>query len=596
MKKDEKEPIDVSDIDRPDEEIDKLFPTKDSNLSTSNFSTLNQITQSYSAFNTVNWSNMTYDQLVDSVTKDYIIYAKNKGVTEESVQAYELLQLTNSVAMSLAHLGSTRNDKQRKTLHPMQVSSLLIAFKHVIGITLDDTYRPNSVVLAIYKEDGPKEGIYSFDSVNSDIAKEITKYNLLADKKYIDDVNSFLYRSVEVRKLTYDRNYIPLNNGIYDFTNLCLIPFSPDYVFGAKLPVNYNPLACNVQIKNDDGTYWDVESWINSLTDDSEIANLLWEVIAASIRSNCSWNKAIFFLARSGNNGKGTFCKLIRNIVGNDACVSMCLEDFAQTHTPESLLHASLVIGEENDVGVHLEKLKNFKCVVTHDPYLANIKYGGMKDFRFKGLVIQCINNMMRMQDKTGSFARRLLIIPFDKCFTGDENKKIKDEYLARQDVLEYVVFRALNMRFDEFSNPQACIDALAEQRVYNDPVRQFWDEFREAFVWKLLPLDFLYDFYKSWFNRNIPGVNPIGKNNFMNELREIVGNDSEWMPTAGQKRVEDSMRGISEPLIAEYKLENWFNPNYTGGDVVRRCIPVLKDKYVGLIRKSGSVDSLQSV
>ena len=81
-----------------------------------------------------------------------------------------------------------------------------------------------------------------------------------------------------------------------------------------------------------------------------------------------------------------------------------------------------------------------------------------------------------------------------------------------------------------------------------------------------------------------------------MNELREIVGNDSEWMPTAGQKRVEDSMRGISEPLIAEYKLENWFNPNYTGGDVVRRCIPVLKDKYVGLIRKSGPVDSLQSV
>lgn len=52
MKKDEKEPIDVSDIDRPDEEIDKLFPTKDSNLSTSNFSTLNQITQSYSAFKT----------------------------------------------------------------------------------------------------------------------------------------------------------------------------------------------------------------------------------------------------------------------------------------------------------------------------------------------------------------------------------------------------------------------------------------------------------------------------------------------------------------------------------------------------------------
>ena len=46
------------------------------------------------------------------------------------------------------------------------------------------------------------------------------------------------------------------------------------------------------------------------------------------------------------------------------------------------------------------------------------------------------------------------------------------------------------------------------------------------------------------------------------------------------------AMEDTPEPLIAAYNLEDWKNPNYTGGDVSRICMPAFKEKYTGLIRR----------
>ena len=59
-----------------------------------------------------------------------------------------------------------------------------------------------------------------------------------------------------------------------------LLPFSPDYVFLSKIPIDYNPLAKNVVIHNkSDGTDWNVEDWLFELADeDVEMKDLLWKV------------------------------------------------------------------------------------------------------------------------------------------------------------------------------------------------------------------------------------------------------------------------------------------------------------------------------
>lgn len=42
-----------------------------------------------------------------------------------------------------------------------------------------------------------------------------------------------------------------------------------------------------------------------------------------------------------------------------------------------------------------------------------------------------------------------------------------------------------------------------------------------------------------------------------------------------------------AEPLIAEYDLQDWMNPMMSGShDIEKRCRPVLKTVYRGIIRK----------
>ena len=52
-------------------------------------------------------------------------------------------------------------------------------------------------------------------------------------------------------------------------------------------------------------------------------------------------------------------------------------------------------------------------------------------------------------------------------------------------------MYRVLNSNFYELSEPHACKELLGDYRIYNNPVEDFWHQFRDLFVWDLLPYEF---------------------------------------------------------------------------------------------------------
>ena len=531
-------------------------------------------------------NSITFDQLLAELTKEYLDLAVAAGLTDIKTIAHELLVATNRSI-------STMSSDKKKTLQRLsfaQVGECLIRIHNVVNLSLDDTddASERSTLLAVYMEYGKEEGLYHFDISDTAIKKMINQYSFSAKKNDQNEVLNYMRVHAPVKKRNSDCDLIAVKNGIFDFRRKVLIPFSPDTVFTTKLKVNYNPNATNVVIHNsDDGTDWDFDSWIMEVADDKEIAEVLMQVISASVRPKVPFNKAVFFYSRKGNNGKGTICQLIRNLWGAENCCSLSVADFDKDFMLTPILNASVVLGDENPVGYTLDNADKFKQCITHDPVEINIKFQQPKKYTFWGLIIECINEILRFKDKTGSMARRELIIPFSKSFTGAERKYIKTDYIARTEVLEYVLFKALNMNFYDFSEPQACKEALIDQREMNDPIRQFWVEVKDQFVWELLPREFLYDLFKSWVKKNIPNCHIKGKRNFMDELTDIVMEDNDWQYTGRkQVRVTKAMLDTPEPLIAAYDLVDWKNPNYTGADVSRICVPEFKEKYTGLTRR----------
>ena len=554
----------------------------------------------------------TLNEIIRTCTDEYVsqidVDDPPTPVTAESElvsKVSDMCRAENNIAFQIAAANAqgakVSIDKLRapSKLCASQIAALMLKIYHIVrikcgGVNSDPSYD----LLAIYQTDGDEEGIYTTDEA---VFKRLAKqYNYSISSKELADVMEMIGLDAPRVSRTMDRDLIAVNNGIFNYETKELLPFSPDYVFLAKSRVDYIPTAHNVIIHNDDdGTDWDVESWMNELSDDPEIVELLWQILSAIIRPHVRWNKSAWFYSNTGNNGKGTLCELMRSLCGDGSYAAIPLSDFSKDFALEPLTRATAIIVDENDVGGFIDKAANLKAVITNDVIPINRKFKTPISYQFYGFMVQCLNEFPRIRDKSDSFYRRQLFIPFDKCFTGRERKYIKNDYLHRSEVLEYVMYKVLNMNFYTLSEPVSCRNALEEYKDYNDPVRQFLDDMLPELKWDLIPFSFMYDLYKAWFRKNSPNGSLQGKNTFIMDVTNLLQNYPDWTCIGRQTAIRPGhMMDAPEPLIAEYNLEDWKNPNYTGGDINRICTPQLKATYNGIRRlsKSGGTDASDNI
>lgn len=530
----------------------------------------------------------TKDETIKEITYEYLekIDSANPP-SPENIQGDILDEVRNAFKLENAVRDNGDKWKIPDKLSPSQITSIMLKIYDIrciacAGDNADTSYD----LLAIYQTDGYNKGIYVTDEKTFHTVARKYNYSLT-----INDIKEIMAQlkdyAVRVKRCN-DRDLIAVNNGIFNYNTKKLEPFSPDRVFIAKSHVNYNPNAKNIVIHNkSDGTDWDIESWMKSLSDDDEVVNLLWEIIGAIIRPHVRWNKSAWLYSTKGNNGKGTLCELMRNICGDGTYASIPIADFAKDFMLEPLTRASAIIVDENDVGSFIDKAANLKAVITNDVIALNRKFKSPIAYQFFGFMIQCLNEMPRIKDKSDSFYRRQIFIPFTKCFTGHERKYIKNDYLHRSEVLEYALYKVLNMNYYTLSEPETCKNTLEMYKEFNDPVRQFIDEILPECVWDLLPFTFLYDLYKAWFDRNSPSGSKQGKNTFINDLINALGPDSEWESLNTQTKIWVGHK-MDEPeyLILEYNLKTWENPNYKGTDKSKICKVLPKSHERGLVRK----------
>lgn len=526
--------------------------------------------------------------LIRNVTRDTLAGMNDVELSDpQYVEGTILQNIQNEITL----VNAARSGSKWKALDellPVQIAEIIAASYPVVrimtgGISSDSDYD----LLAIYQEDGDDEGIYM---VSDEVFRKLArKYNYSLSMKQFDEMMNALRDMVPRVQPCREPNLIAVNNGIFDFDTKTLMPFSKEYVFMSKSRVDYNPNATNITIHNDeDGTDWDIESWMSTLSDDEDVVETLWQVLGAIIRPNVPWGKSAWFYSESGNNGKGTLCSLMRNLCGEGTYCSISLSDFSKDFMLEPLTHSSAIVVDENDVGTYIDRAANLKAVVTGDVIQINRKFKQPIAYQFRGFMVQCLNEMPRIKDKSDSFFRRQLFIPFTKCFTGAERKYIKQDYLKRKEVLEYVMFKVLNMDYYELSTPEVCKEALAEYKTFNDPTRQFLDEILPQLQWDLVPFTFLRDLYAAWYKKNINSTRDGMKSmqvltkDIVNLLKEYP----EWECEDPRKNIRPGNK-MDKPewMIDEYKLEDWYSQTYKGPDRAKKCCTSLKSYYRGIVR-----------
>ena len=543
-------------------------------------------------------SNNTYASLLYCTTESYLSDMDMEHNPGPEVMEFELVTATND-AIRAYNNGAPDDDgnfpdkkkgderyKFIKTLHPVQVAMCIVKVDGAIRIAMDGLNSdPDYDVIGYYAATGSDEGTYvtSEDSLK----RRARRYNPLLSQKDFSEVVSALRDLTERRGRCTDRDLIPVNNGIFDYKNKMLLPFDPEYVFTSKCHVNFMLNATNPHIVMPDGIEWDVESWMHTLSDSDGVVKLLWQICGATIRPNVSWNKVVFLYSESGNNGKGTLCVLYRNLNGSYATIA--IKDFSKDFMLEPLIRSSAIIVDENDVGTYIDSASGFKAVVTGDVISVNRKFKTPVHFSFHGLSVQCMNEFPKVKDRTDSFYRRILPVPMNKRFEGHERKYIKDDYLNRDDVLQYVLWKVLMGMDDyyEFDIPDECETTLNEFKEYNDSILQFMKEVLHELRWNFLTKDFIYALYKGWSKRNNPSGTMFKKNEFLHDFELRLSQftyegEPLWTRSENPVTLTAKMVGFPEPLICEYGLEEWTQYGYTvDGAVTPTLVGLRKRGYL---------------
>lgn len=553
---------------------------------------------------------ITFNELIKTVTMDYLDqltqnlhYPPVPEIIEE-----ELLEKTND-AIEYHNLGdpdpsvpTTASMKDRypnmlprnewfrrfQALSNYQIALILIYLYGISRIATEGLDQDcDKDLLAMFHRYDKDAGTYVIGK--DEMKSLIQQYNALSKSSDGKEVLEIARNIAPRRAKCMDPDLIAVNNGIFNYKTKELMPFDPEVVFLSKSRVNYVDGAVNPVIHNNaDGTDWDVCSWINELSDDPEVVSLLWQVLGAILRPNVPWNRSVWLSSVTGNNGKGSLCALMKNLLGKGAWESVPLSAFGKQFMLEPLIHIQAIITDENASGTYLDDCSALKAVITGDHLMIDVKFQQPQTICFRGLMVQCINGMPRLRDKTPSMLRRLLVVPMEKRFEGRERKYIKMDYLNRKEVLEYVLYHVLHdMNFYEFDIPQVCRDALREYQGMNDPLLQFLEEVLTEAQWTLLPSSFLYDCFKQWMKINNPSSHVEGKTTFLKHVKSNLAGFPEWSFSESQVNSAGRM-DVTEPLAVKYCLGKWTStgtllPN--GGYTVDNSDFCLKDRYRGLVR-----------
>lgn len=538
---------------------------------------------------------------IENATLNYIIQHETRRFidnldpsnppTPTEIEIDLIQQIKAQIQILNADLDSKSRMVAPKALNHSQIAELMMALYPIAKIIVSENEDdPDANVLAIYQKEGKFKGTYRYNK--KDLRKIARQFKYGLNMREFEEIEEVLKDIAPQKRRTTDPDLIAVENGIFNYKTKELQPFDPELVYLSKSQVAYNDHAKNITIHNDDDdTDWDVETWVEELSDDPEIIKSLWEIMSAIVRPHVRWDKAAWLFSTKGANGKGTLVTLMRNLVGQNSYASIPIDDFSGKNqfSLAPLLNATSVIVDENDVGTYIDKAANLKAVVTNDVITIEKKGKDRIAYQFYGFMVQCLNEFPQVKDKTNSFNRRQLFIPMNKSFEGVERKYIKTDYLFRQDVLEYVLFKVLNTNFYTLSTPEASKEILEEFKSNNDPLYDFTSIMLEDLSWDVVPTDFLYDLYEAWYLKNVSKKGQIGsKIKFKREVETIIQQKfkDKWEYHKGQYRMTVTDITNPEPYIAQYKLEDWY-ADTTSTNVDKLSKPNLAGRrYSGVFKK----------
>lgn len=324
------------------------------------------------------------------------------------------------------------------------------------------------------------EGMYKFlsDVAMGRLVRELMNEGLPNSwkKRYENEAIEAIKReclsSTEMDSIS---DHINMKNGMYSLEKGILKPHLPKYLSTVQIPIEYDAKAtCSKFMK-----------FMNDITcGDRQLITVHQQKIGYLLSPEIQCQKA-FIYSGWGANGKSVLAKIISILVGEQNVSSIPLSQFSSDFGLEGIIGKTVNIASENEMrGVPLNT-ETFKAMVSGDAMTINIKNRpAITNYKMKCKFLFLTNQLPNTQDYTNGYFRRIMIFPFKRTFSEDEQNRNLIEELKEElpGIFNWAIegLKQLKAQNYNFSSSQAIEDELTKYRISQQPVHSFFDSMIE--------------------------------------------------------------------------------------------------------------------
>jgi P4 family phage/plasmid primase-like protien len=253
----------------------------------------------------------------------------------------------------------------------------------------------------------------------------------------------------------------------------------------------------------------------------------IWQAMGASLAQLGTAFQKAFILVGEGANGKSVLLKVWSEMIPKDRCTAITPQDMESEY---NLAHmkTSLLNRVNEAPSSKIGKSSTVKAVISGDVVQARHIRQAPFEFVPRALHVFACNELPAFQDLSEGFARRWLIISFDKTFSEEEQNASLAQNLIEKE-LDAIICKSLIAISDAFvegryDEPVSSTRLRKSWHTDNDPIAAFIDEMCEVVTENVskngVSPKAMYTQYSMWCN--LSGVSAVSKMMFIKRLKKL--------------------------------------------------------------------------
>ncbi len=294
--------------------------------------------------------------------------------------------------------------------------------------------------------------------------------------------------------------WINFRNGLLDWRTGTLHPHSPDALSTVQLHTEWDP----------DATCPEFDKFLASVVP-ADVIGMVWELIGYLMYSGNPLHKAVM-LHGSGRNGKGTWIRMIKSILGVENVTAVTLQALNMERFAAASLFGKIANIAGDIDGTYLEQTAKFKAITGEDVITAEFKNRDAFDFTPWAVPVFSANKIPGSADVTTGYMSRWVVLPFPHDFTGREDRGL-DARLQTPEEIKGIAAKAIPalqrlMQRGNFDEPPSAKEAMSEFKRRTNQVETWLDECCERDpAHSHVKRTELYDAYRRWAEHGRYGV-----------------------------------------------------------------------------------------